>query len=152
MKLLEILWVEDESIAGLVEYKVHLETTDDFKLTVVESADAAEKIIRKEGEKFDVILIDTRLPPGLSERWFAEYRESDQLGIKLLINILTDPATKYLKDRIGITTIERWKDIKKLFPDEEDFFDKRHFLHKIEADTPEMLEQFIRDIYVQNIS
>lgn len=146
MKTLEILWVEDESITGLVEYRVHLETTDDFNLTIIDNASDAETTIKNEGHKFDVILIDVRIPPGYSQVWFDEYRRNGQLGIQLIINLLTDKETKVLKPKIGITTIERWKDIKELFPNKEEFFDSRQFLHKVEADSPEKLEKFIRDI------
>lgn len=144
-KMYKVLLVEDETIHGLTERTTHLEFVEDFALIVVETASEAEKTIREQGNEFDAIIIDVRLNPGHDPKWIEVFsRPEERLGIYLVNDIAID--FPHLLNRMGVTTIERWKDIQPLFAENAKIDPSVQYYSKVDSNEPKEYEQFIRQI------
>ncbi len=141
----KVLWIEDETVLGLMERTTHLEMVEDFDLQIVETASEAETVILEQGDTFDAIIVDIRLNPGHDPKWVKIYnRPEERLGIHLIKIIFKERP--YLVDKIGITTIERWKDIEPLFEEHEKVDPSVQYYSKVASKDHEEFEQFIRRI------
>ncbi len=146
-KLIEILWVEDETDTRLVERKTRIEGSGKYDLDIARNATEGEKFAKS--KMYDLIIIDIRIPPGEGEKWKLYHFDlknkdlKDRLGILLIKFLLLEKVIK--NDRIGVFTIERWSEIEILLEGSE--IRKAQHLHKVYADIPEIFEDFIDKIY-----
>lgn len=114
-----VLWIEDGARHDLPELAAPVYMDGNYDLIVAESASEGESYML--GEKFDVIIVDVRLPPGDDPRWADLYRRAGsdkvaaRLGLKLLYSLLGSPRAEVVPERhplwvsphrIGILTVE----------------------------------------------
>jgi len=114
----KVLWVEDSARLELANLcgPVFFKGTCD--LTLAEDVTTAVNLIL--AERFDAMILDVRLPPGMDLRWRKHYRRTGsnkvnaQLGLKLLYWLLgrdqeiypAKPPGWVRPERIGVFTVE----------------------------------------------
>lgn len=114
----KVLWIEDSarlelaSLCGPVFFKGACD------LTLAEDVTSAVNLML--AERFDVLIVDVRLPPGSDAHWQRHYRRTGsdkmnaQLGLKLLYWLLgkdqtiypTTPPLWVRPDRVCVFTVE----------------------------------------------
>ena len=119
----KVLWIEDgaryelASLCGPVFYKGLCD------LTLAE--DVSTAVDHLEADEWDALIVDIRLPPGVSPHWRRLYRltGSDkvhaQLGLKLVEwmlrgspEICPDAPPRWVRpERIGVFTVESWREV-----------------------------------------
>lgn len=119
----KVLWIEDgaryelASLCGPVLYKGVCE------LTLAE--DVSTAVEHLEADQWDALIVDIRLPPGVSPHWRRLYRRTGsdkvhaQLGLKLMEwlvraspEICPDAPPRWIRaERIGVFTVESWREV-----------------------------------------
>jgi len=114
----KVLWVEDSARLELANLCGPVFFKGACDLTLAEDVTTAVNLIL--AERFDVLILDIRLPPGSDVHWRHHYRRTGsnkvnaQLGIKLLYWLLgrdraihpAAPPVWIRPDRIGVFTVE----------------------------------------------
>lgn len=119
----KILWVEDGALAELAYLAGPVYIDGRYDLFIAQNAsDAVEAL---EGNEFNAVIIDVRLPPGKNKEWNTLYKraayqkESAKLGIELLTSMLK-PEDSVIKignidwltaTKVAIFTVENKSDL-----------------------------------------
>lgn len=150
----KILWIEDETDNGMIDFRVWLEDNDEFELTIARNATQGLQYLRK--EVFNAIVVDIRIFPG-SDPFFNKvyYQRNkngkayEKLGIALIAKIF-DENSDILGDnkiakKVGVFSIEPQSDFKSLLEEWEltNIFIADNYLYKTKAEMPVELEKFI---------
>jgi hypothetical protein len=118
-----VLWIEDgaryelASLCGPVFFKGLCD------LTLAE--DVSTAVDHLEADAWDALIVDIRLPPGVSPHWRRLYRRTGsdkvhaQLGLKLVEwlvrgspEICPDAPPAWIRpQRIGVFTVESWREV-----------------------------------------
>ena len=88
-----VLWIEDSARFELRNLVGPLYFSRKFEFMLAEDITTAMQMLR--AQKFDGVIVDVRLPPGIDPEWRKLYQQSGfdkvhaQLGLKLLAWLLT---------------------------------------------------------------
>jgi CheY-like chemotaxis protein len=120
-----VLWIEDDARVGLAQLAGPVYVNGGYDLVV--AGDISTAIVRLSGERFDVVIVDIRLPPGDDVAWTRLYGRAGRdkirarLGLRLLCSLLDypkaqvrlkQPPPSWLKpDVVGVFTVESRQDI-----------------------------------------
>lgn len=120
-----VLWIEDGARFDLQELAAPVIVDGRFELVIAENVTEGVEWLTK--EKFDVIIVDIRLPPGPGEKWIELYRESREkrkaarLGRHLLFTILHHddaevkidqlPKGGIVSSQVGVLSVETRREL-----------------------------------------
>jgi hypothetical protein len=117
---IKVLWIEDAARFGLAYLTAPIYLEGGFELTVAENASDAQRKICE--AKYDIMVVDIRLPPGSDYEWIKVYEDATikglapNLGLKILTSIFKPAEAevpfdcnldRLTPDKIGVFTIER---------------------------------------------
>jgi len=118
-KVIRVLWVEDGARFELAYLTAPVYLESGYDISVAENpSEALEMLVRN---RYDVLIVDIRLPPGNTQDWINLYKEITNqgkpanLGLKLLKSILKPREAEIpfnfkldwlTPDKIGVFTIE----------------------------------------------
>lgn len=119
----KVLWIEDGALADLAELVGPVYKDGQFDLTL--ALDATEGLRCLLSSKYDVVIVDIRIPPGDAEDWIRLYQKRElgpeaRLGLELLKSVLGEStANIHLTQRpkwlnphqIAVFTVESWHEV-----------------------------------------
>lgn len=120
----KVLWIEDLATTDLSEVAAPVFTSMKYDLRIAENT--TDALTKLQGEEFDAVIVDIRLPPGRDSRWANMYKgirkdkSSGYLGLHLVMSLLKsdDAKVKLNKDEVpgwitplhfGFLTVEPWE-------------------------------------------
>jgi hypothetical protein len=120
-----VLWIEDSARFELRNLVGPLYFSRKFEFNLAEDITTAVVLLRN--QKFDGVIVDVRLPPGIDPSWRKLYQQSGfdkvhaQLGLKLLCWLLTrdnsihpDAPPEWIKPQhVAVFTVESKHEIQK---------------------------------------
>jgi CheY-like chemotaxis protein len=113
----KVLWVEDSARLELRNLTGPIYISGEYDLNLAEDATSALRYLQT--KKYDVVILDMRLPPGIDEHWIKIYRDKGEdkadarLGMELAEWLLQGRADFSVKPpdwikpfQVGIFTVE----------------------------------------------
>jgi CheY-like chemotaxis protein len=119
LKLIKLLWIDDNLDQDLTEKRMALYMEDDFDPHF--ARDASEAYDMLANHHFDNVIVDLRLPPGPHDRWNDAWDAGfRKFGIELLRCVFSSdrPIFQHLHEadtRFGVFTIEAENENTELF-------------------------------------
>ena len=152
-----VLWIEDAGLEDLAYLASPLNVAGVYDLETTLSPSEAWRKIKE--EKFDVVVVDIRIPPGDDKEWTDVYRKynydkiSARLGMILLYSLLKpadELALVKLKDippwvaadKFAVLSIEPKYTLKKCLRDCR----IKHYRQKSSSSSPNMLLELVEEI------
>lgn len=115
--MIKLLWIDDNLDHDLTEFRMALHMQ--AKMATDFARNASEAFDRLVNKRFDVVIIDIRLPPGPDDRWNPHISNGEKkFGIVLLDMIFRNAQEQFghLSDtKFGVFSIELLDDNLRLF-------------------------------------
>ena len=119
----KLLWVEEEADSSMVEFFILFESVEYFDLTIAKTATEAKYYLDLDKAKYDLIIMDIRIPPGSDNFWENEYLKGERslpkerLGIAVISDYFSNNVNEEEKSRWMIFTIEPFWTVKNALED-----------------------------------
>ncbi|MCB0561416.1 MAG: hypothetical protein H6573_34170 [Lewinellaceae bacterium] len=126
MNSYKVLWIEDDADSDLYHLASPVYIEGNYHLDIASSASEAFFYLNE--RRYDVIIVDIRIPPGKNPDWLSRYEElqrnsnanSSRLGLELLRRIFGEngnqPSLKVSQNlsvvRYGVFTVERLEELR----------------------------------------
>ena len=126
MNSYKVLWIKDDADSDLYHLASPVYIEGNYHLDIASSASEAFFYLNE--RRYDVIIVDIRIPPGKNPDWLSRYEElqrnsnanSSRLGLELLRRIFGEngnqPSLKVSQNlsvvRYGVFTVERLEELR----------------------------------------
>lgn len=107
----------------MVEFFILFESVEYFDLTIAKTATEAKYYLDLDKAKYDLIIMDIRIPPGSDNFWENEYLKGERslpkerLGIAVISDYFSNNVNEEEKSRWMIFTIEPFWTVKNALED-----------------------------------
>ncbi len=126
MSSYKVLWIEDDADSDLYHLASPVYIEGNYHLDI--ASNASEAFFYLNERRYDIIIVDIRIPPGRNPEWLSRYEQlqsqsnanSSRLGLELLRRIFGEngakPSLKVSQNlasaRYGVFTVERFEELK----------------------------------------
>ncbi|MCO6491578.1 MAG: hypothetical protein J5I98_24390 [Phaeodactylibacter sp.] len=126
MNAYKVLWIEDDADSDLYHLASPVYIEGNYHLDI--ASNASEAFFYLNERRYDIIIVDIRIPPGRNPEWLSRYEElqrknnanSSRLGLELLRRIFGEngnkPSLRVAQNlaaaRYGVFTVERLEELK----------------------------------------
>ena len=125
MNAYKVLWIEDDADSDLYHLASPVYIEGNYHLDI--ASNASEAFFYLNERRYDIIIVDIRIPPGKNPEWLSRYEHlqrqsnanSSRLGLELLRRIFGEngqgPSLRVsqnlVADRYGVFTVERFEEL-----------------------------------------